>query len=512
MTAMTLVSRVLGLVREQVRAIYLGTGAASDAFGIATTIPNLFRRLFAEGAMTAAFVPIFTEYLKKSSAEETRRFLSRFVTWLTFIVTLFTILGIILTPQIIQIFFASEFANVPGKVALTITLTQIMWPYLVFVTIAAVLQGILNAHHIFGPSAFAPVLMNLGIIVGALALAEVMPDPSYALVIGFLLGGVLQLVFQVPWLFRSTPIRFGVDFHFRDPGVNRLIKVMAPGMFAAGVYQFNVFASQLIAAGLEEGSVSSLQYSIRLQELVLGLFVVSVAQVILPRLSEQTALEDHEGVKRTTSYAVRLIAFVTLPCTVLLVLLAEPIVKALFQFGAFDQRSTEATAFALRFHALGLFFIGQARVLTQVFFAYKDLKSPLWVSAGDLVVNIGLCLALSLPLAQGGIALAASLAALVQSVALHALLARRLGSLGLGALLARVGRMALAAAVMAGALLGLDALWPAAGITSRVTLFGWLALAGALAAGTYLVCAHLAGADELDELWSALKRKLRRKR
>jgi len=512
MTAMTLISRVLGLVREQVRAIYLGTSAASDAFGLATTIPNLFRRLFAEGAMTAAFVPIFTEYLKKGTAEDTRRFLSRFVTLLTFVVTGFTVLGVLLTPWLIQTFFASEFANVPGKVALTITLTQIMWPYLVFVTFAAVLQGILNAHHIFGPSAFAPVLMNLGIIVGAVALAHVMPDPSYALVIGFLLGGVLQMAFQIPWLFKSTPIRFGFDLHFRDAGVLRVLKVMGPGIFAAGIYQFNVFASQLVAAGLEEGSVASLQYSLRLQELVLGLFVVSVAQVILPRLSEATAVGDHDAVKRTTSYAVRLIAFVTLPCTVLLFLLAEPIVKALFQFGAFDARSTEATAFALRFHALGLFFIGQARVLTQFFFAYKDLKTPLWVSMGDLVVNVGLCVLLSLSLEQGGIALASSLAALAQSVALHALLARRLGSLGLRALLARVARIALAAAVMAGVVLALDALWPAASVGSRLALIGWLALAGALGGGAYLVTASLAGADELDDLWSALRRRFARRK
>ncbi|MFO0746525.1 MAG: murein biosynthesis integral membrane protein MurJ [Myxococcota bacterium] len=511
MTVMTLISRVLGLVREQVRAVYLGTGSASDAFGLAATIPNLFRRLFAEGAMTAAFIPILTEYLKKGSLEDTRRFLSRFVTLLTFIVTGFTILGVLLTPWIINTFFASEFKNIPGKVQLTIVLTELMWPYLVFVSLAAVFQGILNAHKIFGPSAFAPVLMNLTIIIDAVGLADQMEDPSYALVAGFLLGGVLQMAFQIPWMFKKTPIRFGFDFHWRDPGVLRVLKVMGPGIFAAGIYQFNVFASQLIASGLDEGSIASLQYSLRLQELVLGVFVVSVAQVILPSLSEHTADDDHEGVKRTIAYSVRLIAFVTLPATLALILLAEPIIRALFQFGAFDAHSTEATAFALRFHALGLFFIGQGRVLVQAFFAYKDLRTPVMVSVLDAILNIGLCLALSRVLGNGGVALAASLAALGNSVLLHWLLARRIGGLGLRVLLKRVARIAGASLVMGVVIVGFTMVWPAAAVHSRVVLFAWLLLALALGGGAYLASASVFGADELDDMWRALKRRFRRR-
>jgi len=510
MTVMTLVSRVLGLVREQVRAIYIGTGSASDAFGLATTIPNLFRRLFAEGAMTAAFVPIFTEHLTTRTAEETRRFLSRFVTLLTFAVTGFTVVAILVTPWLIDTFFASEFKNVPGKVALTIALTELMWPYLVLVSLAAVIQGVLNAQRIFGPSAFAPVLMNLAIIVGAVALADRFEDPSYALVIGFLAGGVLQLVFQIPWLLK-TPVRFGVDFHFRDPAVRRVLKVMLPGIFAAGIYQFNVFVSQLIASGLAEGSVSSLQYSLRLQELVLGVFVVSVTQVILPNLSESTAVDDHAGVKRTLDYAIRLIAFITLPATVALVLLGGPIVEGLFQFGAFDAESTAKTSFALTFHACGLFFIGQARVLTQVFFAYKDLRTPTLVSAADAVLNVGLCLLLSGPLGHGGIALASTLAAVGNSVLLHVMLGRRLGALGLGALLRRVLRIAGATAVMALALLGLSAVFPPH-FESRLALIGWILGALALAGGTYLVSASLLRVNELQTLFGALRRRFARRK
>lgn len=510
MTAMTLVSRILGLVREQVRAIFIGTGAASDAFGLAATIPNLFRKLFAEGAMTAAFVPILTEHLTTRPEEVTRRFLSRFVTLLTFAVTAFTVLAILLTPWLIDTFFASEFQNVPGKVQLTVALTQLMWPYLVLVSLAAVVQGVLNAQHIFGPSAFAPVLMNLAIIVGAVLFKDTFSDPAYALVIGFLAGGVLQLLFQIPYIFK-TPVRFGIDFHWRDPEVRRVLKVMVPGIFAAGIYQFNVFVSQLVASSLPEGAVSSLQYSLRLQELVLGLFVVSIAQVILPNLSEFTAKGDDAGVKRTIAYAIRLIAFVTLPASALLIVLGKPIVEGLFQFGAFNAESTSKTAFALTFHGAGLFFIGQARVLTQVFFAYKDLRTPTMISVADALLNIGLCVALAGPLGHGGVALASTLAAVGNSTLLHVFLARRLGSLGLRDLLAKAARIVAAVAVMVLALLALEAVFPPH-FHSRLALLGWIALALGVAGAAYLAAASVFRVNELGALFGAVRRRFARRK
>jgi putative peptidoglycan lipid II flippase len=508
MTLMTLISRVLGLVREQIRALYLGTGASSDAFGLAATIPNLFRRLFAEGVMTAAFVPTFTEYLRTATREETRRFLSRFVTLLTVAVTGFTVLAILLTPWLIDTFFASEFKHVPGKVALTIALTELMWPYLVLVSIAAVLQGILNAHRIFGPSAFAPVLMNLAIIVFTVALAGSLEDPSYALVIGFLAGGVLQLVFQIPFLLKQTPIRFGIDFHFRDPGVLRVLRIMGPGVFSAGIYQFNVFFAQLIASSLDEGSVASLQYSLRLQELVLGVFVVSVTQVILPSLSDHTARNDDSAVRSTLSYALRLIAFVTLPCTAALMIVAPEIISALFRFGAFDDESTRMTAEALRFHALGLFFIGQGRVVTQAFFAYKDLRTPMFVSLGDAVLNVGLCYLLAMPLGHGGIALASTIAALGYSVVLQWLLYRRMGGGPSREVFFRTARIAFATMIMAGVMLVAPHVVDP-GTLSRPTLLLWLLAVLGLGAAVFYGASSVLRVNELNDLMAAVKRRLR---
>ncbi|MFT7582559.1 MAG: putative peptidoglycan lipid II flippase [Myxococcota bacterium] len=511
MTAMTLISRVLGLVREQVRAGFLGIGAASDAFGVATMIPNLLRRLFAEGAMTAAFIPVLTEYLRRGDEEALRQFLSRFVTLLMVLVTGVSIFGVLVSPWLIGTFYA-DYESVPGKAPLTIILTQVMWPYLMFITFAAVLQAVLNAHKIFGPSAFTPVLLNLAIIGCAFGLSHLFPDPSYALVVGFLVGGILQIAFQVPYLFKHTRVRWGIDFGFRkDAGVRRVFRIMGPGVFAAGIYQINVFASQVIAAGLYDGAVASLQFSVRLQELVLGLFVASIAQVILPSLSEHTADGDDAAVKNTLSYATRLIAFVTLPATAGLILLGPEIIRLLFQFDAFDAAATQSTAFALQFHAMGLLFIGQARIYQQVYFAYKDLKTPTLVSAVVAVVNIVLCLVLAEPLGHGGVALAGSLAAVLNMGLYVWLLRKKLGGLGLPALLSRVGRLVLSTGAMVGGLIGFAALWPSADVAGRGLLFVWVLAALGVAAASYLGLATALRVNEFGGLLQSVRRKFSRR-
>ena len=509
MTAFTLLSRILGLVREQVRAALIGTSAASDAFGVATMLPNLFRRLFAEGAMTAAFLPVFSEYLSKGDEESTNAFLSRFITLLTCVVAAFSLLGAAVTPWIIDTFFASEFQNVSGKVALTIALTEWMWPYLFFVSLAAVLQAVLNAHKIFGPSAFTPVLLNACIIGCGLGLAAIMPNPAHGLVAGFVVGGVVQLGFQVPFLLRWTRARVRFDLRLSDPGVQRVLRIMAPGVFAAGIYQINVFVSQWIASSLPGGSIASLQYSIRLQELVLGLFVVSVAQVILPTLSEQTARDDHSGVVDTLGHASQLMVWVTIPATVALMLIGEPILRLLFQFGAFDADSTSMTHQALFFHALGLLPIALSRVQSQVFFAYKDLKTPTLVAAVVMVVHVGLCYGLAVPLGMNhaGIALAGSVAALLNTVIFVPVLRRRIGALGGRSLTSFALKVSAATALMGGALWGYEQMWSAAGVQTHLGIGLWVAGAVIGGGGIYVVVCHLFGINELGELLRSMRRR-----
>ena len=507
MTVMTMVSRVLGLVREQVRAHFLGTSWASDAYGIATLIPNLFRRLLAEGAMTAAFIPVFVEYIQGKRNEETQAFLSKFLTLLTLVAALVTVIGILSTEWIIHSFFSSRFQEVDGKVELTIALTEWMWPYLFFVTIAAILQAVLNAHKIFGPSAFTPVLLNLAIIGCAVLLSDSFAHPSFAFIVGFLVGGAVQVAFQVPYLLKHSGLKLRLDFRFRHPGVRRVLFIMVPGIFAAGIYQINVLVSQVIASGLEGGSIASLQYSVRLQELVLGLFVVSIAQVILPTLSEQTARGDTSAVKETLRHATAMMALVTLPATVGLILIGPEVIALLFEFGEFDSDSTDMTAFALTFHALGLFAIAATRVFQQVFYAYKDMRTPTYAALVVLLSIVALCLILAIPLQHGGIALAGSLAAGINGLMLLFYLRRKIGSLGGAAMLRQFAKVALASALMAGGLMGFGEIWAAPGTDARLLLFVWVLANVALATGLYVALCRVMKIGELAELWNSFRRK-----
>lgn len=503
-TALTFVSRILGLVREQVRGYYLGTGTGSDAFGLAATIPNLFRRLFAEGAMTAAFVPVFTGYIKGEDRGEMRRFLSAFVTLFALFLAGFTALMIVLSPWVVRTFFPG-FGLVPGKLALTITLTQLMFPYLFLVSLAAVAQAVLNSFRVFAPSAATPILLNLSIIGATVALHDRFPDPSYALATGFLLGGALQLAFQLPWL-RQLRLEIRPCFDRSHPGLKELLRVFAPGVFAAGIYQINVFVSQMIAAGLHEGTIASLQYSARLQELVLGVFVVSVTTVVLPTFARQFADRNMGEAADTLRFSLGLLALVALPATAGLIVLREPIVRLLFQFGEFDAQSTRLTTFAILFHAPGIYFIAASRTLSQVFYGAKNLRTPAWCAFGAMLANIALCLTLAGPLGNGGIALANSLSALV-STALLAVFLRRTGvAPPLRAHGGTLLRTALAAAIMAGALVGLGVALPWDPDLGRLTLGLRLGLFVALGIAVFGAAAGLLAKKELRELLQLVKK------
>ncbi len=369
-TLLTFLSRILGLVREQVRGYYLGTGTSSDAFGLAATIPNLFRRLLAEGAMTAAFIPVFSGYVKEGDSKSLARFFSSFLSLFTMVTTLVCVLGVLFADVVVITFFSKGFGQVEGKLALTIVLTRWMFPYLLFVSLAAIIQAVLNSFRVFAPSAFTPVLLNLIIVLAAVLAHDLFPDPSYAFAAGFLVGGIVQLAFQLPWFFRLG-IRLTLSFDWRHPGVRELIRIFIPGAFAAGIYQINVFVSQMIAASLHEGSIAALQYSIRLQELVLGVFVVSVTTVILPTLARQHASGDQKGFISTNVLALDMMALVTIPASIGLLAIREPLVRLLFQQGAFDSHSTALTSFAVLFHSLGIYFIASSRSLNQTFYAMR---------------------------------------------------------------------------------------------------------------------------------------------
>ena len=452
-SGITMVSRVLGLVREQVRAHLLGTSFASDAFGIAFQIPNLLRRLVGEGAMSAAFIPIFTDEKELRGEEEAFRFARRFLNLSLLILTTISTVGVVGAGLIV-----SSFAIIGGRAVapeaqeLTTSLTRLMFPYIALVSWAAIAQGILNTYRIFWVSALTSVLLNLSIIGAALLLASSFSDPSYGFAIGVLCGGLLQLLFQLPYVFRLG-FRWRADFHM-GPAVRRALVLLVPTLFGAGVYQVNVLISQAIAWGLGTGAVSSLQYSQRLLELTLGVFAIAISTVALPSLAADAAVGAKERVSDTLFYSIRLCCFVCFPVTAALLLLGRETASLLFERGAFGVVSSATTSFAIAFHVLALTHIALSRVLVPVYYAFKDTRTPVAIACVSMIVNISLCYGLAPSFHLSGIALANSLSALIQALLLGLLLGRHLGPMqdnltGRSLLKSLIATLVMAAAIVA---------------------------------------------------------------
>ncbi len=428
-SAITMGSRVLGLVREQVRAALLGTTLASDAFGIAFQIPNLLRRLVAEGAMSAGFIPVLSEQREHGGEDAAKDFAVRFLNLSLLALTVLSALGALGAGLVVAVFaWIGGRAVAPEAQILTTDLTRWMFPYIALVSWAAIAQGVLNTYRVFWVSAFTSALLNIAIIGCALGFAAHLDQPVYGFAIGVLVGGALQLGFQVPFVYKLG-YRWRPAFK-PGPAVKRALWLLVPTLFGAGVYQVNVLVSQAIAWSLGSGAVSSLQYSSRLLELTLGVFAVAVSTVVLPSLSADAASGSLDRVRETVLYSVRLCAFVCFPVTAGMFLLRTETASLLFERGAYSAESTLWTGYALGFHILGLTHIALARVFVPVFYAFKDTKTPVYVAALSMVVNIALCYGLAGPLGHGGIALANTASAFVQALALAALLSRHTGELG----------------------------------------------------------------------------------
>jgi len=421
MSVITMVSRVLGLIREQVRAHYLGTSMGSDAFGIAFQIPNLLRRLLAEGAMSAGFIPVLSEYRAKEGDEKALSFARNFFNLSLLLMVVVSALGALGAGVIVSVFaWLGGEPIAPEALELTTDLTRWMFPYIALVSWAAIAQGILNTFKIFWVSATTAVLLNIAIIGAALILASGMDQPAFAFAIGVLIGGVFQFGFQIPFVYKLG-FRWRPDFRM-SAGVKRVLVLLVPTIFGAGVYQVNVLVSQAIAWGVGDGAVSSLQYSSRLLELTLGVFAVALSTVILPALATHVAKEETQEVKDTIGFSIRLTCFVCFPVTAGLWLMRHETISLLFERGTFDTQSTSMTAFALNFHIVGLTFIALTRIFVPVFYAYKDTWRPLWAAVVSMVVNIAACYLLTPYLDQGGIALANTLSAGAHLVVLMALM------------------------------------------------------------------------------------------
>ncbi|MDR2537748.1 MAG: murein biosynthesis integral membrane protein MurJ [Treponema sp.] len=419
LSLLTLVSRILGLVREMVKASLLGTSALSDAFSVAFLIPNLFRRLFAEGSISVAFIPTFKGFLLEDNKAKTREFLSCMLTFLTFFVSMAVVIGIIIAPFVVRLFGIDAFDE-------TVLLTRIMFPFLAFISLAALFQGILNSVNSFTPSGLAPILLNLVTILCAYGLSPFTANPARAMAVGIFVGGLLEAAIQLPFV-----IRKGFSFMFtslpramKNPGVKSVLRLIGPTIIGMAAYQLNDLVSTALAGNVGEGVVSSLQYSLRIQELILGIFAVSIGTVLLPDLTERAKSGQWDTYNERLAIALRVIALITIPITFFTLAQGDKLIRLLFQNLRFDETSVALTLAAFTFHMPGLFFIAVNRILAPAFYAQSDSKSPSLAGIISFAVNIALAAILAGPLRGAGIALALSAASAINTVLLLVFLKR----------------------------------------------------------------------------------------
>jgi len=406
---MTMLSRVLGLVRDMVIARYFGAGTAADAFFVAFKIPNFLRRLFAEGAFSQAFVPVLSSYRQKGDVSEVKRLVDAVAGSLGLVLLAVTLVAMLGAPVLTAV-FAPGFLEDDTKFALASDMLRITFPYLLLISLTAFAGGILNSYDRFAVPAFTPVLLNLAMIVAAIFLTPLMSEPVMALAWGVFIAGALQLFFQLPFLMRLGLMpRPKVDY--RHEGVSRILKLMMPALFGVSVSQINLLLDTVLASFLQTGSVSWLYYSDRLSELPLGVFGIAIATVILPSLSRKHAAESKDQFAATLDWAVRAVLLIGVPAALALALLAEPLIVTLFHYGEVTDRDVAMSAQSLRAYSAGLLAFMLIKVLAPGFFARQDTKTPVKIGIIAMVANMAFNLALIVPLAHAGLALATSMSA-----------------------------------------------------------------------------------------------------
>ncbi len=508
----TALSRVLGYIRDASIAHVFGAAMLTDAFFVAFRISNLLRRLVGEGALTSSFVPIFTEELTLRSREAARTLSSSVFTLFGIILVVLSVVGILISGPIVEL-MSPGFVADPGKFALTVRLTRLMFPYMISIGLTAIGMGVLNSVRHFAAPALSPVLFNISIIASIFLVAPFLTHPVYALPVGVLAGGLFQFLLLVPFLskfgFMPTP-----TFRFRTPGVGRIFRLMGPAAFGVGVYQLNIFVVLWFASRLPEGSVSYLYYSGRLMELPLGVFSVAVSTAVLPSLSEQVTRLDHEGFRRSLSYAIRIVVYMTVPAMAGLLVLCYPIIEVLFKHGEFGTAAVDGTAYALYFYTVGIVPVAISRVLVSVYYSLKDTATPLYIALVTFVVNVVLCYLLVGPMGHGGLALATSISAGVNFVCLFVALRIRMRSMGFsgggnvpmgGPILSSGVRAVLAASIMGGAIYLLSLVVSPGGLAG-VGLAVYLAVAMALGFVVYFSFSTLLRIPEVTFLKGFLNR------
>jgi putative peptidoglycan lipid II flippase len=445
----TVVSRILGYVREQRITLLLGTSPIADAYYLAYRIPNLFRRLVAEGSMTASFIPVFTTYMREKTKEEVWEFANKLFWTLALFVAVITVLGMIFSPQVVHLFAGK---NIEGGEA--VSLNRIVFPYLFFISLAALAMGILNCFHIFGLPAATPVLMNLATIVFTFAVfRSYFKDAATAIVVGVLVGGVLQFLVQVPLLVQKG-MKFSFGVSFSHPGIKNVARLMIPRLFGIGIGQINLFVDTRFATAalMPIGSLAALNIADRTMELVLGGYAIAVATAILPMMSHQAAAKDFESLKKTLAFSVRIVAFITVPAALGLMILREPVIRVLFQHGQFVAASTRLTARALLYYAIGLPALASVKLVVPAFYSTGDTRTPVIVASISLIINIVLNIVFLQfffkRVQNGGPALATAIACFFDFFALFIIFRVRYGPIGSIEILRSFAKISVCASIM----------------------------------------------------------------
>jgi putative peptidoglycan lipid II flippase len=503
----TFSSRILGFVRDMVLAKMFGATPAADAFFVAYRVPNLLRELFAEGSMSSAFIPVFTEYQTLKSKRDAWELASAVFTTLLTIVTGITILGIILASGIVWL-LAPGFHDDPAKLGMTTLLTQIMFPYLIFISLAALAMGILNSMRAFAAPAFSPVFFNIFIIGCALFLSPTMSEPILGVAIGVVAGGASQFAMQLPGL-RLRGMLFGFRFAPSHPGVRRIGTLMVPSLLGLSVTQINITVSTILASFFA-GGPTYLFYGMRLIQFPLGIFGVALATAILPTLSAQATRGALDELRTTLGFGLRMILFIILPAMFGLILLRQPIIHLFFEHGTFTAHDTAETAAAVLCYSVGLWAFGSVRIIVSAFYSLQDTRTPAITAAIAVAANLIFSLLLMSSLGASGLALATALAAMLNGGILVVVLHRRLGGVEWGSV-GRSGLRVLVASVplvVVCAWVASSQVWthPGEWVEKSAMLFAAIGLS----VGGYLGVHSLLHSEELTLVWGMVRRKLKR--
>jgi putative peptidoglycan lipid II flippase len=476
----TLLSRILGALRDIFIASFLGAGLVSDAFIAAFRVPDFLRRMFGEGSLSIAFVPAYTDCLMRDGRPQADQMANSALRLLALVLLLITLAGIAAAPWLVQA-VAPGFAKTADKFLLTIALTRTMLPYVFFIGLVALSMGILNVLGHFAAPALSPVLLNVAMI-GALVIGAGFSGSEATLAMwlaaGVVVGGALQMGLQIPFLIKKR-VYFWRRARLWHSALHRVVWQMGPVMFGAAVFQINTLTITFLASFLPQGSVSYLYYADRLIQFPLGIFGIAMATAVLPAFARQSIAGQQDAMCATFSHAIKLVLFITLPATAGLIVLREPIVSLLFQRGAFDQQSMRLTAGALLYYGMGLWAFSTVRIVLNVFYALADTRTPVRMAAICIAANLLLGAVLMGPMAHQGLALAVSIASALNLCLLVVALRKRLGALGGREIALSVSKSAICAAFM-GLCIWLAALrlLPAGEATGSVLLPGLAACVG----------------------------------